>query len=48
MGGDVGFVFCWHNFCRRHATIKSTPAVKAGVASGGWTLAQLLTVDAAA
>jgi hypothetical protein len=32
----------WYNFCRKHETIKSTPAVAAGVAEKAWTIRQLL------
>ena len=33
----------WHyNLCRRHATLKTTPAVAAGIVSEPWTLADLV------
>jgi hypothetical protein len=37
-----------YNFCRRHQTIKTTPAVAAGLASEVWTLERLLTESAKA
>jgi len=44
----LGLYFAWYNFCRHHMTIKTTPAVKAGLASEAWTMEQLLTIAAAA
>lgn len=44
----LGLFFCWYNFCRKHSTIKTTPAVKAGLATEVWSLEKLLTVAAAA
>lgn len=32
----------WYNFVRIHSTLKTTPAVAAGLASEPWTLAQLI------
>ena len=32
----------WYNWCRKHRTIKTTPAVAAGLASEPWTLEKLL------
>ena len=40
--------FAFYNFCRRHMTLKTTPAVAAGLASEPWTLEHLLTKAAAA
>ena len=39
----IGLYFAWYNWCRHHLSIKTTPAVKAGLASAKWTLAELLT-----
>ena len=39
----LGLYFAWYNWCRKHQTIKATPAVKAGIATERWTLARLLT-----
>jgi hypothetical protein len=35
---------CFHyNFVRKHQTIKTTPAVMAGVADHAWTMADFVT-----
>ncbi len=39
--------FAFYNWCRKHQTIKTTPAVKAGLAEEPWTLADLLVAAAA-
>ncbi len=39
----LGLYFAWYNWCRHHSTIKTTPAVCAGLATERWTLAKLLT-----
>lgn len=44
----LGLYFAWYNWVRKHQTIKTTPAVKAGLAAEPWTLADLLTATAAA
>jgi hypothetical protein len=31
-----------YNFCRKHSTIKTTPAIAAGVADRQWTLANVV------
>jgi hypothetical protein len=36
----------WYNFCRRHQTVGTTPAVAAGVASEPWTIERLLSESA--
>ena len=36
----------WYNFCRVHMTLKTTPAVAAGLASEPWTINRLLTESA--
>lgn len=33
----------WYNFCRKHETIKSTPAMAAGVMDKAWSIKELLT-----
>lgn len=38
----LGLYFAWYNFCRKHATIKATPAPKAGLAGECWSLTRLL------
>jgi len=34
--------FLYYNFCRVHMTIKTTPAVKAGIADEKWSVERLL------
>jgi hypothetical protein len=34
--------FLYNNFCRVHMTLKTTPAVKAGIAAEKWTVEKLL------
>ena len=36
----------WYNYCRKHQTLKTTPAVAAGKADEPWTLAKLLQESA--
>ena len=38
----VSLHFMYYNFCRVHQTIKTTPAVKAGVADHAWTVEELI------
>jgi hypothetical protein len=35
--------FAWYNWCRKHETLKTTPAVASGIAQEPWTLERLLT-----
>lgn len=44
----LGLYFAWYNFCRKHQTIKATPAVKAGLTNEIWTLERLLKEAATA
>ena len=44
----LGLYFAWYNWCRNHMTLKTTPAVKAGIATEKWTLERLLTESAKA
>lgn len=39
----LGLFFAWYNFCRKHSTIKTTPAVAQGLTDHVWTLEELLT-----
>jgi hypothetical protein len=39
----VALYFAWSNFCRIHATIKTTPAIASGLTDHVWTLKELLT-----
>jgi IS1 family transposase len=34
--------FAYYNFCRKHSTIKTTPAIAAGVADRRWTIEELV------
>ena len=34
--------FAYYNFCRKHSTIRATPAMAAGIADRAWTLRELL------
>jgi hypothetical protein len=34
--------FAYYNLCRPHSTIKTTPAVAAGLTEKPWTVAELL------
>jgi transposase-like protein/IS1 family transposase len=44
----LGLYFAFYNFCRKHQTIKATPAQKAGLATECWSLERLLTAAAIA
>jgi transposase-like protein/IS1 family transposase len=37
-----GLFFCWYNWCRKHETLKATPAMASGLAEKQWTIADLL------
>jgi len=43
----LGRYFAWYNCCRKQTTLKTTPAVKAGLANEQWTLEQLQAMAAA-
>ena len=38
----VALYFAWYNFVRVHSSLKTTPAVAAGVTNRAWTLSELL------
>lgn len=38
----LALFFAFYNFCRVHSTIKTTPAVAAGLADHTWSMAELL------
>ncbi len=38
----LALYFCYYNFCRVHSTLKTTPAVAAGLAERTWSVADLL------
>ncbi len=37
-----GLFFVWYNWCRKHETLKQTPAMAAGLADKQWTITDLL------
>lgn len=41
-----GIFFAWYNFCRKHETLKTTPAVASGLTERPMTLLQLLQAAA--
>jgi IS1 family transposase/transposase-like protein len=41
-------LFAWYNFCRKHMTIKTTPAVASGLTERAWTIRELLEEAAVA
>jgi len=38
----------WYNFCRKHHTLGTTPAVAAGLTGETWTIERLLSETAKA
>ena len=42
----MGLYFAWYNFCRNHSTLKTTPAVAAGLTDHAWAIEELLTAAA--
>jgi hypothetical protein len=40
----LAFYFIWYNFGRVHQTLKTTPAVKAGLADHVWSLGEILAL----
>jgi hypothetical protein len=38
----LALFFAYYNFCRVHMTLKTTPAVRAGLAAAPWNLRELL------
>jgi transposase-like protein/IS1 family transposase len=41
-GAAISLFIAYYNFCRKHSTIKTTPAVAAGLTSEPWTVERLL------
>jgi hypothetical protein len=39
----IALHFAWYNFCRKHQTIKTTPAIAAGITDHVWSLEELLS-----
>ncbi|REJ87005.1 MAG: IS1 family transposase [Planctomycetota bacterium] len=42
----LGLFYAWYNWCRKHSTLKTTPAVSAGLTDEPWSLEKLLTESA--
>ena len=40
----VGLYFMWYNFGRKHMTLGTTPAVKAGVADHIWSVDEVIAL----
>jgi len=38
----LALYFCWYNFCRAHKSLRTTPAMAAGITESVWTLRQML------
>jgi hypothetical protein len=38
--------FAWYNLCRKHETIKKTPAMAAGLTDKPWTIQELIEMAA--
>lgn len=38
----LALYFAWYNFCRKHSTLKKTPAQKQGLADHQWSIEELL------
>ena len=43
----LGLYFAWDNWCRKHMTLKTTPAAKAALTDSVWSLEKLRTMAAA-
>ena len=41
----LALYFAWYNFCRRHITIRVTPAMEAGISNHIWTIEELLGIS---
>ncbi|MFO0813965.1 MAG: hypothetical protein U0796_12170 [Gemmatales bacterium] len=41
----LALYFAYYNFCWKHSTLKTTPAVAAGIATKQWTVEELLTAN---
>lgn len=39
---SIAIMFCYHNFCRVHQTIKTTPAIAAGIAKHKWRVEDMV------
>ncbi len=43
----INIFVAWYNFCRKHETLKQTPAMASGLSDTVWTIERLLTEAAA-
>ena len=41
---SVALYHAWYNFCRRHLTIRTTPAVAAGLVNREWSISELVAL----
>jgi hypothetical protein len=41
---SIAILFCYHNFVRVHQTLKTTPAIKAGIAERNWTIEDMIAL----
>jgi hypothetical protein len=41
---SVAIYFTWYNFGRVHQTLKTTPAIKAGIANHVWTVDEMVAL----
>ncbi len=48
LAAAVSLLFMHYDFCRVHQTLRTTPAVAAGVADHVWTLDEIVALIAAA
>lgn len=39
---SIAITFCYHNFVRVHQTLKTTPAIKAGIVSRKWKIEDMV------
>ena len=44
----LGLWFAYYNYCRKHATLKETPAMATGLADHVWTIRELIEESAKA
>ena len=45
---QVALFYFWYNFCRAHSTLKTTPAVAAGVSSHVWSIQEIVELTSVA
>lgn len=42
----LGLWFAFYNYCRKHMTLKETPAMNSGLEDHAWTIRELITESA--